>query len=282
MTSGTPLAACASTRAQRWLQRIGAVGALLALLILAASMLLRLATVFDAQGHASSTLPALLEQSARLLHRLSASGVALLALWSVLLCWQCRRVAPHWARPTAWVIACTVVLAVIGPLTSGYRLGVVTVLNVSGGLLLLMSFWWLREAALLGLGRPASLDKFAWAALLALLLQVTSGAGASAWEMQGLRWPAFVHLTCVVLILILCGVVLLDQFNRPGQRQRSWIVSGLLLAQISGGYVLMAQSSRTLGLSLFHALLAPLLGGALVSLVKRGHRVARPEHHPQA
>lgn len=282
MSASTPLSTSIATRSQIWLQRIGTVGALLALLILAASILLRLSTVFDAQGHASSTLPALLEQSARRLHRLSASGVALLALGAVLLCWKCRHVAAHWARPTAWVVVCTVLLAAIGPLTSGYRLGAVTVLNVSCGLLLLMSFWWLREAARLGLQRPAPLDNFSWAALAALLLQVASGASASAWAMQGLRWPTYTHLASVVLVLILCGVILLDQFNRPGQRQRSGVVAGLLLAQILAGYVLMAQDSRTLGLSLLHALLAPLLAGALVSLVKHGHSVAHPEHRQQA
>lgn len=276
MTAGTPLPTCAGTRSQHRLQRIGAAGALLALLILAASMLLRLATVFDAQGHASSTLPALVEQSARLLHRLSASGVALLALWAVLLCWQCRRVAPHWVRPTAWVVACTVVLAVIGPLTSGYRSGAVTVLNVSGGLLLLMSFWWLREAAGLGLTRPAALDRFSWAALAALLLQVASGASASAWAMQGLRWPAYLHMASVVLVLILCGVVLFDQRHKPWQYRRAVAVAGLLLSQLLAGYLLMAQDSRPLGLSVLHALLAPLLACALVSLIKHEAGASQP------
>jgi heme A synthase len=278
MTTSTPLSSANATRSQLWLQRIGAAGALLALLILAASILLRLATVFDAQGRSSSTLAPMVEHIVRLAHRLSASGVALLALWAVVLCWRCRRVAPQWARPTAWIVASTLILAVIGPLTSGYRLGAITVLNVSFGVLLLMSFWWLQEAALLGPNRPTPLDKFSWAALTALLLQMASGAGASAWEMQGLRWPAFVHLACVVFVLILTGVVLLDQYHKPRQRTRSFVVVGLLAAQVLVGYVLMAQDSRTLGLSLFHALLAPLLAAALVSLVKHGHSGFNQKH----
>lgn len=278
MTASTPPANSAATRSQIWLKRIGAAGALLALLILAASILLRLATVFDPVGHTSSSLAPLLEQTARLLHRLSASGVALLALSAVVLCWRCRSKAPQWAKPTAWVVACTLLLALIGPLTSGYRLGAVTVLNVSFGLLLLMSFWWLREAARLGLCRPAPLDGFSWAALVALLMQVSSGAATSAWAMQGLQWPGFVHLASVAFVLILTGVVLFDQFNRPGQRHRSLVVAGLLATQALVGYVLMAQDRRTLGLSLFHALLAPLLAAALVSLVKHGHSAAQPEH----
>lgn len=278
MTTSTPLSTSNATRSQLWLQRIGAAGALLALLILAASILLRLATVFDAQGRSSSTLAPLTEQTVRMAHRLSASGVALLALWAVVLCWRCRRVAPQWARPTAWIVVSTLILAVIGPLTSGYRLGAITVLNVSFGVLLLMSFWWLREAALLGLSRPTPLDKFSWAVLAALMLQVLTGASASAWEMQGLRWPTFVHLACVVLVLILTGVVMLDQCHRPWQRKRSFVVTSLLAAQVVAGYVLMAQDSRALGLSLFHALLAPLLAGALVSLVNHGHSGFNQKH----
>ena len=52
-----------------WLRRIGGVGTALALLILGASMLLRLTTTFNVDGQAVSALPPFAEQATRLLHR---------------------------------------------------------------------------------------------------------------------------------------------------------------------------------------------------------------------
>lgn len=258
--------------AQRRLQHIGLVGAVLALLVLAASILLRLTTEIDPLGRSSSTLAPLHENLARLLHRLSASGVALLALWAVVLSWKYRRLTPHWLQATVWIAVSILSLAVIGPLSSGYRLGVVTVVNVSFGLLLLMSFWWLREAALLGPGPAMPLSRFSWAALAALMLQVITGASASAWAMQGVHWPSFVHLACLVFVLILLGVVLLGQYHRPWQRKRSVVLRVLLASLVVTGYVLMSQDRRPVWLSLLHALLVPLLAASLVSLLKHSHR----------
>lgn len=256
-------------RSRIWFQRIGALGSLLALIILGASILLRLTTVFDPQGHASSTLAPAFEQAARMLHRLCASGVAVLALCAVVLCWKQQHAPAQVAKPTAWIVVSTLTLALIGPFTSGYRLGAITVVNVSCGVLLLMSFWWLRESAAGAACTRKPVDGFSWAAIAALLAHVSTGAAASAWEMQGVRWPAFVHLAGAVFCAILIGVVLLDQRRRPALTWPTFAVAGLLAAQVLVGYLLMWQDQRSVGLSYFHAMLAPLLAAAFVSLVRR-------------
>ncbi len=254
--------------ARTWLRRIGALGALLALIILGSSIFLRLTSVLDPQGHASSTLAAPLEQAIRLLHRLCASGVALLALSAVVLRWKQRPAAPQTSQAVFGIVAATLILALIGPLTPGYRLAGVTVVNVVCGVLLLLSFWWLRDWAASGPAGVRPFDAFSWAALAALLLQVGTGAAASAWEMHAVHWPALVHLACAVLCAILIGAVLLDRRSTPGPGGRGWLVAGLLAGQLLLGYLLMWQDPRSVALSFFHAMLAPLLAGALVSLLK--------------
>ncbi|TSA10768.1 MAG: hypothetical protein D4R79_10915, partial [Comamonadaceae bacterium] len=97
-----------------WWRRIGALGALLALSILGASILLRLTSVLDPQGHASSTLAAPTEQAIRLLHRICASSVALLALFAVALYWKQRQAALRMKQAVLGMVATTVILALIG------------------------------------------------------------------------------------------------------------------------------------------------------------------------
>ncbi len=254
----------------RWLQRIGAIGAVLALLILGASMFLRLATVFGPGDQAMSTLPPAIEQAARLLHRLSASGVAVLALGALVLSWRCRRPMPSLLQTTGWIVASTVVLAVIGPLTTGYRMGAVTVANVTCGMVLLMAFWWLRESmATLGTAR-GPVDGFSWAALMVFVVHVGTGAAASAWEMRGIRWPGFLHLGSLVLCIILVGSMWLTTRGNPATTRWRTALAGLMGAQLVAGYVLMWQEPHPFGLSFLHAMLSPLLAIALVSLAVRG------------
>lgn len=257
--------------ATRWLQRVGAIGSVLALAILGASMLLRLSTVFALDGHTLSTLPAGTEAAVRMLHRVSASGVALLALGAIALCWKLRRSHAHLAWPVAWVVAATSVLAVIGPLTPGYKVGAITVANVSVGMVLLMAFWWLRESAAGAASSRHRVDAFSWSALLAFLAHVATGAAASAGHMHGLRWPAFVHLGSLLLALILIMAVLLGWRHRAELAPARAAVAGLLGAQFAVGYVLMWQNGPApVGLAFVHAMLSPLLALALVSLLHRG------------
>lgn len=253
-----------------WLQRIGACGSGLALTILGASMLLRLTTVFALDGHAISSLPPGIEYATRLLHRLAASGVALLALCAVTLCWIRRSSAAQLTRPTAWIVASTVILALIGPLTPGYRLSAITVVNVTGGMVLLMAFWWLRESVITAATMHQPVAAFSWAAIIAFVAHVGTGAAASAWEMHAVRWPAFVHLASLVLCLILIGVIWLE-FRRE-RLLAPWTaaLASLLAIQLLVGYLMMWQDSRPLGLTFLHAMLSSLLAMALVSLAVRG------------
>ena len=138
----------ASDSPSRWLQAIGTFGAVLALVILGASMLLRLTTIFGVDGHTISTLPASVENAIRLAHRLAAAAVGLLALCVAIISWTRRPLPSSFIAPIAWIVVSTVMLAIIGPLTPGYRMTTVTVGNVVGGMVLLMAFWWLRESAI--------------------------------------------------------------------------------------------------------------------------------------
>ncbi|MEI8028989.1 MAG: hypothetical protein WCH35_04335 [Comamonadaceae bacterium] len=256
-----------ATTSNKWMQGIGAGGTVLALAILGASMLLRLTTVFAPDGHAVSTLPVSIEYAVRLLHRLAASSVALLALGAVVLCWSRRSSIAHLARPTAWIMAATIALALIGPLTPGYRVEAVTVVNVTVGMLLLMAFWWLRESVVKAATLRQSVDAFAWATVIGFLVHVATGAAASAYAMHGLHWPAFVHLGSLLLCIILIGALLREVYRqRPLDRWFGVLVC-LLVFQLLLGYLLMWQEVRPMWLSFFHAMLAPALGLALLSVV---------------
>ncbi len=163
---------------------LGTAGAALALVILGASVLLRLTTQWDSSGVAVSTLVPAIERAVRLTHRLTASGVGLLAIVVSVLVWLRRRAPGSFWMPTAWMVGATVLLAAIGPLTPGYRYASVTVANVVAGTILLMSCWWLREAAALGAGTATARHPWLTAGVLAFLAHIGSGAAASAWEMR--------------------------------------------------------------------------------------------------
>ncbi len=263
----------------RLLRAIGSAGALLAMIILGASVLLRLGTAFGADGQTLSTLAPAIEGAARSLHRLAASGVGLLAVAATVLCFRHRRIAGDAMRPTAWMVAATVVLAVIGPLTTGYRFATVTVTNVAVGVGLLMSCWWLREALMHGAARGARRDPLAGAALVVFLAHVAGGAAASALEMRGIRWVAYVHLATAILVTMFVGAALWDR--RRSKRLRA-VVAGtasVWLMQIAFGVVLLSIGQRPIWLGVLHALLTPLLAAGLVSIAVRSAADNCPPWH---
>lgn len=250
-----------------WLKRIGVLGTVLALVILAASMMLRLWTTFDADGRSTSALLPSIENMARLAHRLSATAVAILALCAMALYWINRRTARHLAKPIACVALFTAVLAVIGPLTSGYRFAWITVLNVTTGMLLLIAFWWLRTRASVADATPRATSRLSWLALVAFVVHVASGAATSAWDMSGVRWLAFLHLGSLFPAVILIGLIVMD---RRGKRAADRIIRallGLLAIQGTIGYMLMQMDARPRGVMLLHGLLSPALALTLVSLM---------------
>ena len=87
------------------LHAIGSIGAVLAFTILGASILLRLTTTFATDGATLSLLPSAIEDATRLVHRLAAAGLGLLALAAAVLCVMQRRSLPLAVKPVALVSA---------------------------------------------------------------------------------------------------------------------------------------------------------------------------------
>jgi heme A synthase len=253
----------------RLLQAAGTVGSVMALAILAMSALLRLTTVFAADGHTLSTLPGAVEDTARLIHRLAASSVGLLALLATVLCWRNRRIVATAVVPVALLVVATLVLALIGPLTPGYRFTAVTVANVVGGTVLLASCWWLRErlaATPVHSHAPGPLLK---AALIVFFIHVTTGATTSALEMRGIQGFAIVHQVSAMLVIVLLGAILWDKRLQERLPRLRAFVQWLLYAQIALGLTLMLAGSQSPWLALVHAMCSPLLIAGLVSIAVR-------------
>jgi heme A synthase len=254
--------------AARTLLAIGAAGSALALVILGVSILLRLTTVFTDAGDPVSTLPVAIESAVRLLHRLAASSVGLLALWATALCWMRRPHAATAVMPTAAMVAATLVLAAIGPLTPGYRFATVTVANVVGGTVLLMACWWLREAMTAAPARQAR-DPLLRPALMVFLAHAGLGAAASALSVRGIRWLAFAHMGSAALVVIFAGALLWDRRSRAPLTRLVGAMTLLLAAQIALGLALMAADPHPVWLGFVHAMLSPLLAAGLVSIAVR-------------
>ena len=259
----------AGLSAKRWLQSIGAIGSLLALIILGASMLLRLTSIFGADGHVISTLPAATEATIRMFHRVAASAVGLLAVGVVILCWARRPLPACVVKPIASVLAATLILALIGPLTPGYRVAAVTILNVLGGVVLLMAFWWLRESMATDPAARLPVTTLLRAAILVFLAQVATGAAASATQMHGVRVFAVLHLGSALLSTMFVGACLWERKATLPVAAWSIAAAGIMMAQLTLGFVLMGVEARPLWLAFLHAMLAPMLAISLVSLAIR-------------
>jgi heme A synthase len=245
---------------------------MLALAILGTSMLLRLATFFGVDGNVITTLSPDWEGALRLTHRLAASGVGLLAIYAVILFWARRPLPSRVVKPIAWLVATTVFLAVIGPLTSGYRITAVTVGNVVGGMVLLMAFVWLRESVIVDSLPRKPVAPLLRAALFIFLLHVATGAATSAHEMHGIRWFAFVHLGTALLSTMFIGAALWAR--RDDQLVAGRVVSaaclmGMLLLL---GFAMTWLGARPVWLTFAHGMLSPLLAIPLVSMAARDSR----------
>ncbi|MEO8102096.1 MAG: hypothetical protein ABI790_06190 [Betaproteobacteria bacterium] len=261
--------------ADDWLRLIGAGGSMLALVILGASMLLRLATLLGSDGQPISTLPAAMETALRLSHRIAAAGVGVLAACAILLCWSRRLFSSAFGPPVVSLVTATVILALIGPLTPGYRFATITIGNVVGGMALLMAFWWLRELATdVSAGRPRT-DRLIRATVFIFLAHVATGAAASAQEMHGMRGLAFAHLGTALLVVMFVGACAWHTRGEIALAGCSGAISVLLVAQAATGLGLMFLVARPLWLSFVHGMLSPLLALALVSLAIRSARIER-------
>lgn len=254
----------------RTLNAVGAVGALLALAILGASILLRLTTEIATDGAVHSTLAPELENTVRMVHRLAASSVGLMALLVAVLGWMQRRVVPHAVQAIVWLVAATVLLAVIGPLTPGYRYNTVTIANVVAGTVLLGACWWLREALHFGSASPqAAAHPMLRMTLAVLVVHVALGAAASALEMRGTHWVAFVHAGTGMPLALLLGSILWDRRSHARLTGVVRTMTVLLVLQLLLGVVSLWVAGRPIGLGFVHAMLSPLLVGGLVSIAMR-------------
>lgn len=244
--------------AARTLSAAGLWGALLTLVILAMSVLLRLGTELQA-GEAVSTLPAGVELWARAAHRVAAMAVGVLAALALVASWRGEAPPRPSARAVGAVIALTLVLSVIGRYTPGYRVDAVTVLNVAGGVALAAAFWALRPRGLRGRFDPVAL-----AALGVLLALAAVGAAVDANAMRGARAFGPLHLWMAA------GFACLASWAAWRQRSRRRVATAtavLTVAQLGLGLAMLASRDlRPLALGWAHAMIACALALLLVSL----------------
>lgn len=258
-----------ATPSIRVLRAIGALGSILALTILGASILLRLTTVFGADGAALSQLPSDVENAIRMVHRLSASSVGILALVAAVLGWRNRAVAPGVVKPIVWIIAATVLLAVIGPLTPGYRFTAVTIANVVAGTVLVAACWWLRETLVVPPGPVATWDSMLSLTMVVVAVHVGLGAAASTYAVRGAHWVAFLHTGSAMLSTLLLASILWDRRLRPAMCVRVRVMAGLLGLQLVLGFVSLWMEVRPVTLGFVHAMVSALLAAGLVSIAVR-------------
>ncbi len=260
-----------ATPSVRILRTIGAVGALLALTILGASILLRLTTVLGADSAALSQLSPEVEDAIRMVHRLSASSVGLLALVAAALGWKNRAVIPHVVKPIVWIVAVTVLLAVIGPLTPGYRFSLVTIANVVAGTVLVATCWWLRETLVVAPSAVATWDPMLSLTMTVFAVHVGLGAAASAYAARGTHWVAFLHTGSAMFTTLLLASILWDRRLRPAMSVRVRVMAGLLGLQLVLGLVSLWMEVRPVGLGFAHTMVSALLATGLVSIAIRDH-----------
>jgi heme A synthase len=235
----------------------GLWGAVLTVVILAMSVLLRLGADLQA-GSAVSTLPQGLEQSARVAHRVAAMGVAALAALAFVAAWRGESPPRPSASAAITVIALTVLLATIGRYTPGYQVDLVTVLNVAGGVALAAAFWALR------LGRGARLDRVALAALALLVVLAALGAASDAAAMRGARAFGPLHLWFASIFACLALAAAWRQRHR---RVLAAATALLVLGQAGLGFAILAGGElRPLALGWLHAMAACGLALMLASL----------------
>jgi heme A synthase len=249
--------------ATRVLVLSGTWGALLTVVILAMSVLLRLGTQLDG-GVAVTQLPQGVELWARMAHRIAAMGVGILAALALVAAWQ-GKAAGRTRATVAAVVAITLALAVAGRYTPGYRVDLVTVLNVAGGMALAAAFWALRRGE-----AGSELDGVALAALALLVVLAGLGAAGDAAAMRGTRAFGPLHLWIAAFFVCLA---LAAAWRQRTRRAVAAAVAVLIAAQLVVGFVLLAsRGDRPLALGWAHAMLACALALGVATLCTRGGR----------
>jgi hypothetical protein len=230
-------------------------GAVFAVVVVAASALLRLGTRLDAGGNAVSMLPAALDSFARLAHRISASLTGLAAIGAVVLALRSRPVPCPRRAPLVAIVVATAVLAAIGRYTPGYRFLGVTVANATLGVALAAAFAWLRAQAADGRAGHARLAPFL--VLGAVVVEIGLGTAASAEAMHGRLAFEPLHVAL--------GPVVAGLAAWLAVRYRGWIAA-IAGAQLALGIALAAMgAARGVPGEWLHAMLACALAIALAS-----------------
>lgn len=246
------------------LASIGRFGALLTLVVVAASVLLRLGTSLDAGGNASSTLPAPIEAGVRLTHRIAASAVALLALAAAYFVARARPIPRARLGAAVSIVLLTAFLATIGRYTTGYSLPWVTVGNVAGGMALACAFWWLREASSNAEPTVDRHTRFARFTLAAVLVHAAMGALADAMAIRGTVSLDPLHIAFGPLVVAVVVVAALRNLDRG--RGIAALVAALAVTQLALGMALAATGARSIIAGWPHAMIAGILGLGLVGL----------------
>ena len=263
-------------RAARLLGLSGMWGTFLTLAVLAASVFLRLSTSLDAAGNAVSSLPETVEILARLAHRIAAMGVTVLALLAAWAALASRPMPLGRVCAVTAVVVLTIFLAVIGRYTTGYKVPIVTLGNVVGGIMLVSAFWWLHRESLPERSSSRG-TRFAWLAFAALLAQSGLGAVTSALAMRGERMLDPLHLSMGALVVALTALA-----AWPHRKHRETCIFALGLALLAafqfanGVFLAAAGAARPLAPAWLHALTACALGMGLIALAA-GRRGGRPE-----
>lgn len=262
-----------TSAAGRWLTTLrwaGLMGAGLALVVLAASILLRMSSRFEPDGVLVSLLPPVLEQSARLVHRLAASTSGVLALLCVVAGIKTRRLHPEFRMPIMVIGVMTLLLAAVGPLTPGYRHDWVTVCNVWGGTILVASYWWLHLLVVNGPTAPTHNIWLRWT-LVTWLVHIALGAAASAQYMRGQHWLGFLHSATAMLTAVLLAASLREAWqsrHRPGLVR---FLAGAFALQMALGIIALWSDVVPVALGTAHALLSAALALGMVALYATGN-----------
>jgi cytochrome c oxidase assembly protein subunit 15 len=113
-------------------------------------------------------------------HRAAAMLFGAGMLWLLWRAWRARREAPALLRDTAIALALTLALTVLGLYTPMPRFPLVTLANVTGGMLLLALLGWIYFGAASGTSVVSSLRPWARGALAVVGAQIALGAWVSA------------------------------------------------------------------------------------------------------
>lgn len=263
-----------ASTATRWMATLrwaGLIGAGLALVVLGASILLRMSSRFEPDGVLVSLLPPTLEQGARLVHRLAASTSGVLALLCVVVGIKTRRMHPEFRMPIAVIAAMTLLLAAVGPLTPGYRHDWVTVCNVWGGTVLVASYWWLHLLVVNGPTAPAHNVWLRWV-LVTWLVHIALGAATSAQFMRGQHWLGFLHSALAMLTAVLLAASLREAWQSRHRPSLVRFLVGAFALQMMLGTVALWSDAVPVALGTLHALLSAALAMGMVALYATGSR----------